>query len=412
MKIGESKVKLVLDCLGITNYVYDEPLDCLGDRRPDFVLKDYKIAIEYQGPRHFIDGFYGDPIWKVNKEDQEKYKILVDNGYSVIYAAFPKIDTKLEGQLPETYIDTLCTTEEELKSLLMEKTNKIPSGRVLHKLYHFSDLSFGKLCSVNRKITGSHVNDIFRSLDLDDTWDELGVIIVDLDTNEIVDGNHRLKALEKYIEKHGKLKEPIDVMYYKRKPGETLAEAIMKHNRGRKPLTSSDYTDLTEKRGNTAITTIKDFGKTHDLTKKLNSKGKEVGSGWNETITYGIIYGKGMKTEIMNNTISISKQEIIDSEVRHEQLKNIITALGLTINKAPTPLLRSIVYSWFDLTVKNELFKTNFSKITIDEFCDQVKVEPKSESIAEMLDKNTWTNFFNSVLNNCVINKTDDGRIY
>lgn len=399
MTNGENKVKFILDCLGI-NYVYNKPLGS-DKRRPDFLLEDYKTVIEYQGPHHFIEGYYEKPLKYFYENDLEKHNNLISKGYRVLYASFPEVDKQLEGILPETYIDTLYKTEEELKNGLLKLTNKKIMEKELDKFYCSCDLSFAKGCPQNRNIRPSQVKKILAGLERGEWW-KLFYFVVDMETDELIDGHHRLKACEEYIKRHGKLDQPVKYYYLQRPDGVSMPEMIKIFNENRLNISSKDSLRLVEYMGNTAIPKIREFGESHKLTQKKNKKGEVTG--YNETITYRLLYGKDMKTEVTNNTISINDQIILDGDRRCNEAEKIISALGLSV--CITPLFRPILSSWYDLTVNNDLFKNNFSKTTIENFCNQLTIDSKDWSIGEMLDKDTWNNQFSSVLNSVLTSET------
>lgn len=398
---GEQAIKTILNCLGL-EFIHDKPLECLDNDklRPDFVLEGYKIVIEYQGERHFVD--YGkDKVKDVYQKDIEKYRDLVFHGYTVLYAVFPEITKNIE--FPENYIDTLYTTPEELRSKLIELTNKKVMDKKTHFPYIANDLSFAKVCSVNRSISPSHVNDILKGLDTDYGWRRIDreTIKVDMDTDEIVDGNHRYLALEKYMKEHGKFKIPIHYEYIKREPGESLASTIRSYNSGNKPLTGKDYVRLAENDGNNSVTLVREFGESHTLTQKLNKKGNKV-IGYSERITEYIIFGRNVSKEIKNNTLTVTEAEIRGGgEKRHEEISNlkmvIERSLGITLN---TQQLASLSLSWYDLTINDSFFKDKLSKVVMKDFYNQVGIDSLNWSVEEIKDKDSWSNKLRTVLYN------------
>lgn len=104
-------------------------------------------------------------------------------------------------------------------------------------IYEYDDLSFGIPANGNREINTNHINNIYKNFD--ETL--LGEIKVDIETNEIVDGNHRWYAIEKYLKAGNKLTKPIRVIYDKRKEGQTVAERIVELNNKRKNWQAQDY---------------------------------------------------------------------------------------------------------------------------------------------------------------------------
>lgn len=104
-------------------------------------------------------------------------------------------------------------------------------------IYEYTGLGFGIPAVGNREINEGHIRSIYKKMD----EDLLGEIYVDVETKAILDGNHRWFALEKYLKDGNKLKNPIRVLYKKRKPGQTVAEAIAEYNNHRKNWSAQDY---------------------------------------------------------------------------------------------------------------------------------------------------------------------------
>ena len=104
-------------------------------------------------------------------------------------------------------------------------------------IYEYTDLGFGIPAVGNREINEGHIRSIYKKMD----EDLLGEIYVDIETKAILDGNHRWFALKKYLNDGNKLKKPIRVVYKKRKPGQSVAEAISEFNNHRKNWSAQDY---------------------------------------------------------------------------------------------------------------------------------------------------------------------------
>lgn len=263
-----------------------------------------------------------------------------------------------------------------------------------HKLYRFKDLSFGKLCSVNRDIREAHVRKILRGLE-SGTWHRLGVIFVDPETREIVDGNHRYIALERYLEKYGSFDgHEIDVIYYERPEGESLADAVKFYNSDRQAMSSKDYAKVSENNGNQAIPLIREFGQTHTLTQKINKKGEVTG--FSERYAYSFIYGKNVSKEVKAGTIEIDKTQLKHADVLHKEVDQMINACDLKVSY----WLEPFVQAWFEVR-KNRLFLNQFKKVTFDEYCDYV-VEASHGWSLDKTTKSDWTRRFQDALTDAI----------
>ena len=106
---GESSVAKWLDKNNV-NYIYDEPYfqDLLSDKgnplRPDFILPEHKIWIEYDGEFHY-DPIYDDDKYKRLKiHDKRKDEYAKKHGWKMIripYWEFDNIEDILEKELKE-----------------------------------------------------------------------------------------------------------------------------------------------------------------------------------------------------------------------------------------------------------------------------------------------------------------------
>jgi len=84
----------------------------LGRQRFDIYFPDYNIAIELQGRQHFrVVGHWGgkDGLESVQKLDEKKYNLALDNDCKLYY--FTYVKSKF---LPETYLDKLHVDPTEL----------------------------------------------------------------------------------------------------------------------------------------------------------------------------------------------------------------------------------------------------------------------------------------------------------
>ena len=104
---GEKKIKLWLDCNN-ANYINDEPYfkDLLSDYnnplRPDFILPEHKIWIEYDGEFHYKD-IYNDGSYELAVEyDKRKDEYAEKHGWKMIripYWDFDNIEKILENKI-------------------------------------------------------------------------------------------------------------------------------------------------------------------------------------------------------------------------------------------------------------------------------------------------------------------------
>lgn len=271
-------------------------------------------------------------------------------------------------------------------------SNDIKRGYVeSHRIYRFDDLSFGKLCSVNREIKAPHVRKILRGLE-NGTWHRLGIIYVDKETREIVDGNHRYKALSAYFDKYGSLHgHKIDIVYYDRPENETLADAVKFFNDDRKALMTKDYAKIAEHNGNQAVTIIREFGTTHKLTQKLDKNNKV--SGYSERYVYAFIYGKNVTKEVRNGSVKVTEEQLKQAEMLYKEVEQMLEGCNLKI----ASWFEQFVQGWYEARINNRLFQQQFNKVNFNDFCEQISEDSKDWS----MDKTTrrdWEQRFSESL--------------
>lgn len=272
----------------------------------------------------------------------------------------------------------------------------------VNKIYTFDNLSFGKVCSTNRTISKAHVNAIFNGLEAGQ-WHRLQELYVDIDTDEIVDGNHRFLALTKYLQKHGSLQgHTVNVIYYKRQEGQTLSDAIKEFNSGRKALTGADFIQLAKYDHNQAIEAMETFGLTHKLCVKKYKKDKEgnqIPVKYHFTVVEHFIGGRGLIDNVINGTLSVTQEQLAFAHTLHEECVKMLEATGITFRY--TGSLRSLVIAWRTLRL-DPLFSSIYNKHSIDEFTAQLVTDMTEAVRVTIPDYRSvdWTRLFSSVMSN------------
>lgn len=108
---GEKKIKAWLDYNNI-DYIHDEPYfnDLIGIGggllRPDFILPDYKIWIEYDGEFHYRKMYDEDEYKTLKIHDKRKDEYAKKHGWKLIripYICFDKIEDMLEKSIYINY---------------------------------------------------------------------------------------------------------------------------------------------------------------------------------------------------------------------------------------------------------------------------------------------------------------------
>lgn len=108
---GEFKIMDMFDKLNI-DYVYNEEyfkdLKGVGGRtlRPDFILKKYKIWVEFDGEFHYKDFYKDGSFERLIEHDRRKNEYAIEHGWKLIripYWEFDNIENILMGEINKNY---------------------------------------------------------------------------------------------------------------------------------------------------------------------------------------------------------------------------------------------------------------------------------------------------------------------
>ena len=110
--ISETKLFNFLNENLDTEIIRNVHFNWLGKKHLDILIKDFNIAIEYQGIQHFKpNDFFGgiDEFNNTIKRDKEKYKLCKKNNIILLYFSYLN-----ERELPKKYLDIIYNKEEDL----------------------------------------------------------------------------------------------------------------------------------------------------------------------------------------------------------------------------------------------------------------------------------------------------------
>lgn len=270
------------------------------------------------------------------------------------------------------------------------EVSKEAGKKMLHTVYTSKNLGFAKICSCNRDIRKKQVDQIFRGLDSEQTWHLLQDIFVDIETGEIVDGNHRFKALQMYAEKHGGLNgHVVYYQYYHRNEGQSLASAVKQFNDGRAALMTKDYSRLSELDGNTAITRINEFGRTHSLLYTVNKKGHKVVK---DRYNYAVIFGKNVTKEMKNGTITVTEHQLEGAAQLYREIEAMVNACDMPTNS----WFEHFCAAWHHVRTSDPLFALAFDKIGFQRYVDELERQSVNWGF-QSIGKNVWIQRFQTV---------------
>lgn len=181
--------------------------------------------------------------------------------------------------------------------------------------------------------------------ELIDSYNQIGEflspIVVDINTLNIVDGQHRINALEKIL--RTKPEAYIKVVFMDVPMDEKIRDRVIKEFQTGKHWSMKDYEESLLKSENGAMTQIKEFGEEHTLTQRKNKKGEITG--FNSKYTYAVIFGRNIKNDIIEGNIVLTKETLKKAEIVHEELRNIVMACGMTVGA----WFESFAWAWNEI---------------------------------------------------------------
>lgn len=197
-----------------------------------------------------------------------------------------------------------------------------------NNIYEYENLSFGVPSAENRALNTSHINSICKNMD----ENLLGYFIVDIETSQILDGNHRWYAIKQYMDKGNTLSKKIQVIYQKRMEGETISDAIRRLNNGRKNWSTQDFIMSKSNEGDKYAKELIAFCNARDMLhkKKIN---KKTGVITKEPIMrYGGWFIKGCNCSPMfkKGNYSHTPTELKNGAVLYNEIIQIMNSANIT----------------------------------------------------------------------------------
>lgn len=166
-------------------------------------------------------------------------------------------------------------------------------------------------------------------------------ITVNIETMNIIDGQHRLKAFQEVVDESNIPKDAyINVMYVSI-PLDEEKEAIIEANTNSKNWSIDDYITSYTNSGNISYKLLKTWCEEHTLASTCNRKDKKPKAKYR----YGaaIIKQKGMSTQLKDGTFTCTKDELIAANETHIELESILEYCGIT---SIGPWIEHLAISW------------------------------------------------------------------
>lgn len=195
-------------------------------------------------------------------------------------------------------------------------------------IYEYNNLSFGVPSAENRALNESHINSIYKKMD----ERLLGHFIVDIDTMRILDGNHRYYAVKKFLDSGKRLTSPLKVIYEQRLEGESISDAIIRLNNGRKNWTTQDFIMSKSNEGDKYAKELISFCNERELlhTTKTDKKTGIVTK--TPIMRYGGWFIKGCNCSPMfkKGNYTHTKTELENGAVLYDEIVKIMKSANIT----------------------------------------------------------------------------------
>ena len=267
--------------------------------------------------------------------------------------------------------------------------DKGPANQVFVKVDYSTAKSFGRN-QRNRVVSKQHVNDFYQKIcsngvSQDGTGYGPYPIHVNIRTNHILDGQHRLAAYLKAIEEEKIPSDTLIYVAYEDLDEESEISKIIDLNINSKNWTLDDYVDC-EKCCNDNFRRLTEFAETHSLCHTENSKGEKK---CKYRYAAAILTGRGSAAALKNRTIQISDEDIERGELVHEELIGIRKVLaklrGIEYNEGTYFDTEGMAIQWMDYR----------NRLTVDDFKNGYI--PKNLLNIDARKQADWHNLFNEV---------------
>lgn len=255
--------------------------------------------------------------------------------------------------------------------------NTVPTKKDVdyNRIYVFNDPTIVentfKFYDDNRILNKSHIKEIRMDIDKAPYKAKyFAPIRIDINTMGIADGQHRVSAFIKAW-KEGSLEEmrvifedyPID------NSGNDRMSIIARINGTNKNWGINDHQHRLLSEDHKSMKTIEEFGKTHSLCQKKNSKGEVVG--FYPRYAYAILFGRNMTTDVKNGSISVSNSEIEFGNKLHDELHKLIDVLNYEMNS----WFESFAHAWYNIRKTDKAYSTIIDNLGIDTICEHISDE-------------------------------------
>ena len=236
-----------------------------------------------------------------------------------------------------------------------------------NRIYCFrNDPNFG-FFKANRDLSKKHIKDIDKAIE-NGTYKAkyIAPVRVDIHTLNVIDGQHRYEAFKKAW-KNGS--DEIMRVIFEDLPEDEKEklDVIVDINSSNSNWSINAYQKRLREEGNKCILNIEEFGKTHALCQKVNSKGEVTG--FYPRYVYAIVMGRNISNDIKNGTISVTDSDIEFGEKMHSELDKLVDALDYEINS----WFESFAFAWHNIRKNDKANSALVDELGMDVICQNIK---------------------------------------
>lgn len=266
------------------------------------------------------------------------------------------------------------------------------------RIYKYTDVSMFKLHQKNRKINEALVRKYKNSM-LNGASDNLiGLMMIDVKTKQIYDGQHRIEAYKQAKEMG--FNRPLQIRYINAPEKlEDQIDLIVKYNSGTHWI-DKDFIN-THMGGDNDLSRLRDFCLKHKRLFKEMKTGKNKG-------TKNVFFRRGAaivtgdptyyKKALKDGTFKASKEKWDEASKVHSEVMKILDATKLS-GQSDVPALEGIINGWY--AVRNNIYFIRKIDNLPNKLEDVYKyMTPENMDVRHTTSANIWKHRFETAIEN------------
>lgn len=313
-----------------------------------------------------------------SETDNEWRNFLFDNG-----CESAREDKKREGVRVSKY-NLINLYEQHYKIKLNNnlKQSDMETNNSIHEISREVASTF-EFNALNRPINPSQISNlkknIFKSENPNDTKMFVSPIIVNKRTNNVIEGQHRLKAFLDLTEKDEYSKATLGVMYVDITPKKEV-ELMKIMNNTTKRWQTADFINSYIKSKNPNYVRLEKFCNSHELTKGNTEKSLPK-------YRYGVAFikGKNCDTDLRKGTFICTDDELEKGEIIHNEVLKIFDSMDINERSHLTEI---VAFSWMQRRNDIKDFELALKELKVSKsFRNMVKDTKRVEDWKDMFIK-------------------------